>query len=240
MNAIREVLSQGDATFGVLLEKTGLSRRALASNLKRLVKMGELKRWVDEKDHRKRYYSLEDYGWERFTQQKVSQKLRQTELASLGFIMDVIVEYVAAALIAESKVIELEGHIVGKSGMLPKLTEYEKTLFVSCFRGRAYARNNENVGFHEALQKFLAMIKLVAERKDIDIKLLKGVPDIVFEFKFSKDVLIEKYENLKKAGKISSTQDFLRICKSISEKDFAEFLKTIGIENWKQGEERQS
>jgi len=240
MNAIREVLSQGNATFGVLLEKTGLSRRALASNLKRLLKMGELKRCVDEKDHRKRYYSLEDYGWERYRQQKVSQILRQTELASLSFIMDVIVEYVAAALIAESKVIELEGHMLGKSGMLPKLTEYEKALFISCFRGRAYARNNENVGFHEALQKFLAMIKLVAERKDINIKLLKGVPDIVFEFRFSKDVLIEKYENLKKTGKISSTQGFIQICKSISEKDFADFLKTFGIEKGERWKERQS
>jgi DNA-binding MarR family transcriptional regulator len=201
MNAIREVLSQGDATFGVLLEKTGLSRRALASNLKRLVNVGELKRWVDEKDHRVRYYSLTDYGWERYRQQKVSQILKRTELTPLSFIMDVIVEYVAAALIAESKVIELEGHMWGKGGMLPKLTEYEKALFISCFQGRAYARNSENVGFHKALQKFIGMIKLVAERKDINLKLLEGVPDIVFEFRFSKDVLIEKYENLKKPEK---------------------------------------
>jgi len=232
MNVIREVLSQGDATFGVLLKKTGLSRRALALNLKRLVKMGELKRWVDEKDHRKRYYSFEDYGWERYRQQKVSQILRQAELTPLGFIMDVIVEYVAAALIAASKVTELERHMKGKGDKLPKLTKVEEAIFLGSLRGRIYTCNNknENVGLFEALKEFLAMTKFVVARKDINLELLKGLPDIVFVFEFSRDKFIELCQHLQKAGKIGLTEDFIRVCSSSREKDYREFIKGLGIE----------
>jgi len=242
MNAIREVLSQGDATFGVLLEKTGLSRRALASNLKRLVKMGELKRWVDEKDRRVMHYSLEDLGWERYRQQKVSQVLRQTESTPLGFIMGVIVEYVAAALIAASRVTELERYMKDKGDKLPKLTKVEEAMFLGSLQGRIYACNNknENVGLFEALKEFLAMTKLVIARKDINLELLKGLPNIIFTFEFSRDKFIELCQNLQKAGKIVLTEDFIRVCRSSREKDYMEFIKGLGIEKLGSEGERQS
>jgi DNA-binding MarR family transcriptional regulator len=242
MNVIREVLSRGDATFGVLLEKTGLSRRALASNLKRLVKMGELRRWVDEKDRRVRHYSLEDLGWERYRQQKVSQILRHTELTPLEFIMDVIVEYVASALIAASKVTELERHMERKGDKLPKLTKVEEAMFLGSLQGRIYACNNknENVGLFEALKEFLAMTKLVIARKDINLELLKGLPNIVFTFEFSKEKFIELCQHLQKAGRIGLTEDFIRVCSSLREKDYMEFIKGLDIEKLGSEGERQS
>jgi hypothetical protein len=38
------------------------------------------------------------------------------------------------------------------------------------------------------------MIKLIAAKKDIDVRLLRGLSDVCFEFKFSRDKLIEQYE----------------------------------------------
>ena len=230
MNVIREVLSQGDATFGVLLEKTGLSRRGLASNLKRLLKMREIKVRIDKKDHRVKHYSLTDEGWERYRQQKVSQILRQVELTPLGCVMDSIVEYIAAGFIAATNVTECQRRILRESERLPQLTKYERGILLGCLQGKIYANSskNENVKFFEALKEFLAITKLIAACKDIDIELLKGLPDLVFVFKLSRDKLIEQYKKLRKARRIWLTEDFMQFCKSMNEKDFAEFIKTLG------------
>lgn len=224
MNAIREALSYGDATFGVLLERTGLSRRALASNLKRLLEKGEIKRWVDKKDRRLRYYSLDDLGWRQYRQQKVAQFLRGKDVAPLEGVMTTIVEYITAALTAAIEIYKRQGY------KLPQLTRDEECIFLSCLHGEIYAldNNNERVEFWKVLAEYLAVTKIISERKDVDIRLLEELPDIIFEFKFGRDRLIELCENLKKTGKYM-TSDFIRLCESMSERDFTEFLKMLGI-----------
>ncbi|MEM0357500.1 MAG: MarR family winged helix-turn-helix transcriptional regulator [Candidatus Bathyarchaeia archaeon] len=225
MNAIREVLSQGATTFGVLLEQTGLSRRALASNLKRLLKKGEIKRWVDEKDRRLRYYSLDELGWIRYKQQKITQLLMGENVSPLEGIMTTIAEYITAALRAAIEVCKQQGY------KLPRLTKDEECIFLNCLHGEIYALGNSNkrVAFWKALTEYLTITKIISERKDVDVRLLKELPDIIFEFKISGDRLIELCENLKKTGKYVVTSDFIRLCKSMSERDFIEFLRTFGI-----------
>jgi DNA-binding MarR family transcriptional regulator len=230
INAIREVLSQGDATFGALLEKTGLSRRALTSNLKKLLDKREVKRWVDEKDRRLRYYSLDDLGWKQYRGQKVSQILRNVELTPLGCIMDIIKESIAAASTTIPGVIKSQEHMLGESDKLPQLTRDEEAIFINCLQGKVYVHGekNERITFLRALKEYLAITKIITARRDIDIRLFKALPDIVFEFKISKDKLIELYENYKKVGEYMLTSDFIQLCRSMNEKDFAEFLKTLG------------
>lgn len=199
MNAIRDALSEGELTFGGIMEKTGLSRRGLSLNLERLRKQKEVRRRVDLSDRRLVCYSLTDLGWKKYSQQKVSQILKRIELTTVGDIVDIIIKSMVDALAAVTEVTNLEQQKLGEK-IFPKLTKDEATLFEGCLRGRiyAYTHNNEITSYVDALKEFLAMIKLVAAKKEIDIKLLMSLSDVCFEFKFSKDKLIEQYDAIRR------------------------------------------
>jgi len=198
--AIREALAQGSLTFGGILRRTGLSKRGLSRNLDELSKEGEIRRWKDTKDRRKIFYALTERGWKKYRQQKVLEILRRAESTSLGDIIDVIIENVANAIIAAAEITKFEQRRrLWEDAILPKLTKYEVAVFDGCLEGRVYAciRKNEIVSYFDALKEFLTAIKLVAAKKDIDIEFLRGLPEIHFEFKFSKNKLIEIYKLIK-------------------------------------------
>jgi len=217
MNAIREALSQGKLTFGELKNKTGLSKRGLYSNLKKLYEAGEIKRWSGERDRRERYHALTDFGWRMYMRQMVSQTLKRVEQTTLRDIMDIIIENMADMLLVATKVTEMGGGF-GKE-TLPQLTSFEKAIFEGCLKGRLYALNakNEPTSYFESLREFLVMTKMVAAKKDIDLNLLKGLSDIVFEFRFSGDMLIKIYESIKK-GQLIETSEIIKKMKQSSKK----------------------
>jgi DNA-binding HxlR family transcriptional regulator len=61
-NLIRQALKDGKKKFKDLLEETGLSRPALAANLKEMYRNEEVKKEADPKDYRVTYYSLTSLG----------------------------------------------------------------------------------------------------------------------------------------------------------------------------------
>jgi hypothetical protein len=155
----------------------------------------EIQRQVDSSDRRLVHYSLTDCGWKKYRQQKVSDVLKRIELTTVGDIVDVIINSVVDALAAVTTVTNLGQQRLGGK-ILPQLTKDEATLFEGYLMGRIYARapNNEVTSYFDALKEFLTMIKLIAAKKDIDVRLLRGLSDVCFEFKFSRDKLIEQYE----------------------------------------------
>ena len=205
-DAIRDTLALGKETFGDLEAATKLSRPALASNLKKMYREGEVDRKTDPEDYRVTRYSLKDDGWRKYREQRVKQILKEAESTSLGVIMDIVVEYMASALKAVTGVTNLLQRDIGKDTTLPQLTKYEEDILQGCLRGKIYARTTEkgHALYFEPLREFLAMVKLVTASKDVDPELLEGLSDIFFVFKFSRKRLIEQYKILK--GKRESLQ----------------------------------
>src|SRR5271157_384768 len=89
-NAIREALKRGKETFGDLLVETGLSRPALAVNLKKLHEGGEVERRTDRKDYRITRYSLTVKGGRAYEKQKDLDSLKDMEVLSMTGLMDII------------------------------------------------------------------------------------------------------------------------------------------------------
>jgi DNA-binding MarR family transcriptional regulator len=89
-SAIRKALSYGEACFGDLLEKTGLSRPALASNLKEMHRKREIERRKDHEDYRITHYSLTAKGTKAYEKQKDLDSLRDMEALSMTGLMNII------------------------------------------------------------------------------------------------------------------------------------------------------
>jgi DNA-binding MarR family transcriptional regulator len=89
-SAIREALKRGKETFGELLAETGLSRPALAANLKKMYEGGEVERKTDRKDYRVTRYSLTVKGGRAYEKQKDIDSLREMEVLSMTGLMDII------------------------------------------------------------------------------------------------------------------------------------------------------
>ncbi|MGQ9507224.1 MAG: hypothetical protein ACUVTB_05125 [Candidatus Bathycorpusculaceae bacterium] len=209
--AIREALAKeanGVSTFVNLLNVTGLSRRGLSSNLKRLLKSGEIKRCIDGKDRRKKPYSLTDHGWRMYRQQEVSEILKRVELMALGDIMDIVIKTISSALMATVKVTEVEKSC--EKTALPQLTRFERVLFESCFTGHVYAlnANNEVTPYFESLKELVAIVKLMVAKKEINVELLRGLSDIIFESRLSINKLIELYDGIKKGQLVEISENY--------------------------------
>jgi len=188
LNAIRMALWRGEATFGTLLRKTRLSRPTLASNLKRLQKVGEIESRGDPNDSRVKYYFITEKGRKEI--------FRQT----LGDIIYAIEENIAQMLVATTEVTMFLQFEQRKAAVLPQLDADERYILGSCLSGSIYAitTEGEKVSFFEPLREFLEKVKLVAKNKEFDVESLKSLCAVSFEFKLQRDKLIEIFNELGK------------------------------------------
>jgi DNA-binding MarR family transcriptional regulator len=89
-SAIREALKRGRETFGDLRIETGLSRPALATNLKKMYKSGEVERKTDSNDYRITRYSMTVKGGQAYEKQKDLESLKDMEVLSMTGLMNII------------------------------------------------------------------------------------------------------------------------------------------------------
>jgi len=188
-NLIMEALKEGKKRFKSLLEITGLSRPALASNLKRLCQNGYLKREVDPEDYRVTYYSLTEEGWNRLKQQEEIVFLGSSELnLKADNFADIQME--GFKMIAENVAEALNQ--VFKEGMICTI-ERIMDIPPDCVSFSIYSRKRRKASVKGARRLAeVAKSAMLVAIGTLNKRELKGIPEVSIVFRFNKDK-VDKY-----------------------------------------------
>lgn len=220
-NAVRRALSKGEATFGNLLQKTGLSRPALASNLKELHVVGQVERKTDNQDYRITHYSLTAKGIQAYKKQTDLESIEDSEVLSLGDVVGIIKKSMmqwmnVVTYIYDSPQLRISDEDPRKNPnaptyvierkdkeLFPELGEEEREILGRCLTFSFYAQTPEDkkIDLLPALKELLKQVKSVASSESIDVPRIKKLPNLTFIFQFKSDKLIEQYEYRKKDKK---------------------------------------
>jgi DNA-binding MarR family transcriptional regulator len=227
-NAIRAALKNGKERFGDLEKETKLSRPALAANLKKMHKSGEIERSTDAKDYRVTRYFLTDKGLKEYEKQKDLETLQNMEFMPVGRAMEIVYDSITRLLTnidswpkEELRYLDAENREVPEQTdnakytirktddiVLPSLSDKEQEILQKCLGVSIYSSTPRGTtpGFVETLRELLTLVKQIAASKDVDIGRLKSLPDLTFMFEFSRDLLLYQYENLMKTKEQQTKQ----------------------------------
>lgn len=218
--AILDTLSQGDVPFEVIRTKTGLSRPALASNLKWLHKHRMVKRRVEQTDYRVKPYSITDLGRQCLAKQNYIKNIEAMGSSLSGEdAMGLLRESVATllTLVTSSSMLKIHKsevaindkmtgndqtipvtcvNQVDENIIFPVLSEKARRILTNCFHGDIdfQSVDGKPVGLAEALREILEAVNMVAESKDVASERLKNLPKLTFTFRFDSSNLILQHE----------------------------------------------
>ena len=218
-NAIREALVHSKGTFGGLLEKTELSRPALASNLKKMYREEEVERQTDSKDYRITHYLLTNKGRREYGKQKDLEALKQMEFLAVGDLMETLKGSMIKLINSVTYVMEAPQLRISiknpkkaphaptymferkEEAVFPQLRKEDFEVLDKCLTLSVYSESVENKGAFliPTLRKFLESIRSITSSESVDVQRLEKIPNLTFVFRLSRDKLIEQYEYLKKS-----------------------------------------
>jgi DNA-binding MarR family transcriptional regulator len=191
LNLIREALKEGRKTFTDLLEATGLSRPALAYNLKEMYRNGEVEKEVDPKDYRVKYYSLTPYGRNEIHKQEEIVFLHRARALDVETDKFLTINPEIAATISET-IHETLKHIHTKA-VACTIKRIKEEVPDNCIFFSIYSLAKKQ-GVKKIARRLAEIAKsaMLAEIRTLDKRELSKMPDVAIVFRFNKSI-IEKH-----------------------------------------------
>jgi DNA-binding HxlR family transcriptional regulator len=189
LNLIREALKDGKKRFTDLLEATGLSRPALADNLKEMYRNGEVEKEVDSEDYRIKYYSLTPYGRNEIHKQEEIVFLGSAQALDVKADNFVTINPEVAAIISET-IHEALKHI--HTRQLCAIKRVEEGVPEDCIFFSIYSPKKQQ-GLKKNSRKLAEVAKsaMLAEIRTLHKRELARISDIAIVFRFNKSIIEE-------------------------------------------------
>jgi DNA-binding MarR family transcriptional regulator len=204
---ILEALKDGRKKFGELLVRTGLSRPALASNLKQMCENGAVERESNSEDYRISYYSLTSKGWNTLRKQEDIAVLGSSEFNVRAD------DFTSLASEDVSKIAEAIAGALQK-GIDVCIWGPAENILKECISFSIYSSKKPKGKALENARRFAEIAKsaMLVEIGASSRSELSKIPSVTIVFRFNKDK-IDKYAKTwvarKETLKLPDIKDYL-------------------------------